>query len=464
MDGLRISENRISFVNATTDILRLEAEFFNASVLFTAKTIKGADIVDIIQYGTSEELNDDRSGYPILRLNEFDNVFIKEPARYCNKITEKEFKELQLKQHDVLICRTNGNPNLVGRSAIVMEDEPYAFASYLFRVQTNALILPQVLVAYLRGKYGRAEVEKYSMKGNQTNFSPAKFREIDVPVFERLFQEKIKKVFTYAYKLHISAKEMYAQAESLLNTYFNIDNYDDRSLTVKNFSDSFLRFGRLDAEYYQPKYDTLFDALNSISNSYLGGEDGLVSIMKSIEPGSEAYQDEGIPFVRVSDINKFEINEPSVKLSSTIIPNVETLFPHKDTILLSKDGSVGIAYKLQEDMKVITSGALLHLTVKDTNKVLPDYLTLVLNSPFVQLQAERDCNGAVIQHWKPSDIEKVLIPLLNMEKQRELSDMVQESFSLRKEAKRLLNNAIKTVEMAIETDEETALRWLNNQH
>ncbi len=62
-------------------------------------------------------------------------------------------------------------------------------------------------------------------------------------------------------------------------------------------------------------------------------------------------------------------------------------------------------------MEAITSGAILHLTIKEVSVVFPDYLTFVLNSPVVQLQAERDMNGAIIQHWKPSDIEKVIIPL-----------------------------------------------------
>ena len=48
-----------------------------------------------------------------------------------------------------------------------------------------------------------------------------------------------------------------------------------------------------------------------------------------------------------------------------------------------------------------------------------------------------------------------------MNKQKEIADKVQESFRLRKEAKRLLDNAIKAVEIAIETDEETALKWLS---
>ena len=55
--------------------------------------------------------------------------------------------------------------------------------------------------------------------------------------------------------------------------------------------------------------------------------------------------------------------------------DIAELKPKKDSILLSKDGSVGIAYKVEEDLDVITSGALIHLSVFD--EVLPDYLALV---------------------------------------------------------------------------------------
>ena len=195
----------------------------------------------------------------------------------------------------------------------------------------------------------------------------------------------------------------------------------------------------------------------------LGGSNGIVCISKSIEPGSEAYQDEGIPFVRVSDVSKYEITPPEIFLSKDVVPNIASLYPKKDTILFSKDGSVGIAYKLEQDEDIVTSGALLHLTIKNTSEVLPDYLTLVLNSPVVQMQAERDSNGAVIQHWKPSEIENVIIPILGMDKQKELVDMVQKSFVLRRQSKQLLEYAKQAVELAIEQGEDVALDWLNGK-
>ena len=82
--------------------------------------------------------------------------------------------------------------------------------------------------------------------------------------------------------------------------------------------------------------------------------------------------------------------------------------------------------------------------------MLPDYLTLVLNSSVVKLQAERDAGGSIIQHWKPSEIEDVIIPILPTSEQVTISKMLQQSFTLRKESKRLLQEAIQIVETAIE--------------
>ena len=213
--------------------------------------------------------------------------------------------------------------------------------------------------------------------------------------------------------------------------------------TCKKLSDSFLSSGRLDAEYYQPKYDYLFSHLSEFATSTIGE---LTDIRKSIEPGSDAYQETGVPFIRVSDLSKFGLSDTTIHLAGDY-HNV--IRPQKDTILLSKDGSVGIAYKVDEALDVITSGAILHLSLKSTD-VLPDYLTLVLNSPIVRLQAERDAGGSIIQHWKPTEIENVVIPILPMQIQQEIADKIRSSFKLRKESRYLLDEAKRMVEEEIE--------------
>ena len=706
LEGLEVKEIPLTEVYHS-GIMRMEAEFYNSASLPFSNTISASKAIIFSQYGTSKELNEDRLGYPVLRLNEFNSSFISAPAKYCNLLDYDTYRSLELKKNDVLICRTNGNPKLVGKSALVPKDYKYAFASYLFRVRPNLNIINSAtLVAYLNSKYGRIEIEKYSMVGNQANFSPAKFREITLPIFSQRLNNEIEQL-TYSafYKLEQSecvysdvekyllenlgmtdfaanpdAYNVKTLKESFLETgrfdaeyylpkyedycrlvqsYANgyeplgdvcnikdtnyipeenvrykyielanigksgeitgcdiqdgedlptrarrlvhqgdvivssiegslescalvTDDYDgalcstgfyvlqssklnpetlltlfkslpmqqlmkkgcsgtiltaiskpeleklpvpiirqevqeeiaqhvqksfalrkeamqlleNAKLTVeqaienggnllifnklqkqaiqeerfaawllltefgmlpttdkenktvktcKKLSDSFLLSGRLDAEYYQPKYDYLFSHLSEFATSTIGE---LTDIRKSIEPGSDAYQETGVPFIRVSDMSKFGLSDTAIHLNAEDYRDV--IRPKKDTILLSKDGSVGIAYKVEEPLNVITSGAILHLSLKSAD-VLSDYLTLVLNSPIVRLQAERDAGGSIIQHWKPSEIENVVIPILPMQIQQEIADKIKSSFKLRKESQQLLNDAKQMVEMTIES-------------
>ncbi|MBQ7421211.1 MAG: restriction endonuclease subunit S [Prevotella sp.] len=252
-----------------------------------------------------------------------------------------------------------------------------------------------------------------------------------------------------------AANELYQDTEYYLSGILGLDKVADNSnINIESIGNTFIKSGRLDAEYYRPQYGSLFGQLGKFNTRRLGE---LVSIHKSIEPGSNFYQAEGIPFVRVADFNKFGISESPIYLSRETF--AEIIRPKKDTILMSKDGSVGIAYKVEKDKDVITSSAILHLRIR-TISVLPDYLTTVLNSKAVQLQAERDAGGSIIQHWKPSEIENVIIPVLSMDVQEHIAQQVQESFRLRRESQQLLETAKRAVEVAISEKEESAFLYI----
>lgn len=77
------------------------------------------------------------------------------------------------------------------------------------------------------------------------------------------------------------------------------------------------------------------------------------------------------------------------------------------------------------------------------------------------MQAERDAGGSIIQHWKPSEIENVIIPILETEAQQEITNKVRDSFRLREESERLINFAKSAVEIAIEQNEDKAVELLN---
>ena len=468
MDGLNCREITLKEALANKD-KRIDSQFWTTHISKNQRYIysKIGKVILSSQYGMSIDMNTEKKGYPIFRMNELHHMLTDlEVEKYAN-VSSIEYQVFSLQNRDVLFNRTNSY-EWVGRTGIYYknDDTPFTYASYLVKfVPDSSIILPEYLTTFLNTGIGVKAIKARARQSvNQTNVNPEEVKEIEIPLLSMNLQREIEQLFIAANSHRVKALDLYRQAYKKLNGILQITSYAEKiAHSEKSLSNSFLTSGRLDAEYYHPKYDALFSTLSKHKTMPLGGSRGLVSIMKSIEPGSEAYLEEGIPFIRVSDVDKYEISTPPIMLSKDIAPNIEDLYPKKDTILLSKDGSIGIAYKLEKDMEAVTSGALLHLTVKDSNVVLPDYLTLVLNSPIVQLQAERDCNGAIIQHWKPSDIEKVLIPILDMSVQREIACKVQESFRLRAESKRLLDLAVKTVEMAIESDEESALLWLESK-
>lgn len=78
------------------------------------------------------------------------------------------------------------------------------------------------------------------------------------------------------------------------------------------------------------------------------------------------------------------------------------------------------------------------------------------------MRMEQDARHQKEKLKKCQLILDIYIPWLPIDKQEQISFKIQESFSLRRESKELLERAKQAVEMAIEKDEKTAMNWLSN--
>ena len=469
MDGLECSEILKNDLERT---LRIDSEFYKKENLNIGKLLQKIELFPLTYFTSISDGNhmsiSDKfvdKGVPYYRGQDVKSFFIEDSHPIC--IDEESFDSpwmlrSHLQKGDVLLSIVG----TIGKLSLVNSNRKATCSCKLAILRPKKDVSGETIATFLTSKYGQNQIKKYTRGAVQMGLILEDMEQLLIPNFSKQFIAKITELFANMNRIKSLSIEAYEEANYLLLKLLSFEEQPELNqiiYAIKPITDSFNRSGRLDAEYYHPKYDALFYTLSKHKTIPLGGGQGLVYIKKSIEPGSDAYLEEGVPFIRVSDVDKYEISTPSIRLSKNLVPNIKDLYPKKDTILLSKDGSIGIAYKINRDMEAVTSGALLHLTVKNPNIVLPDYLTLVLNSSIVQLQAERDCSGAVIQHWKPSDIEKVLIPILDMAQQQQISNKVEESFRLRNESKHLLDLAVKTVEMAIEVNEESALLWLESQ-
>ncbi len=406
-------------------------------------------------------LNDGLKGeIPYIRSGNVGDFFI--DKNDLTKISKRAHEQLPLSRtllHDVIMARKGK----IGGASVIFEDLVNCNCNenvikLTLKESFKNKIDPLYLATYLNCEYGKAQVIRNSTGNVQPWTSIYNIRKIKIKTLSKSFQSNINKLVNKAYNKIKESECKYSNCEKFLLQRLGLTHYEKNkdNIAIKSLSESFIENQRLDAEYYQPKYDEIIDIIKDNKYKRLGE---IVEIKKSIEPGSAAYQDEGIPFIRVSNLTKHEISQSEVFLDRKEFEK-EELKPKKDTILLTKDGSCGIAYKVNKDMDVITSGAILHLKITNA-EILPDYLTLVLNSITTKMQAERDAGGSVIQHWKPSEIEEVLIPILPLDLQKKIDKDIRDSYKLRKQSKKILEKAKKAVEIAIKEEEEQGIKYLN---
>lgn len=451
LEGLEISEIRNISLERT---LRLDAEFYSKFNLGQQKLFNNIGAQSLSNFATVSDGNHMSisdsfvdEGVPYYRGGDIYNVFIEStpsPLRIPKQIFDMPtMQRSHLQKGDVLMSIVGA---IIGNISLVTTDDMATCSCKLAIIRPHKnMLLPEYVGMYLMSKYGQQQIQKFRRGSGQTGLILEDFDQLLIPNIDTSVQKEVSELVNLSYKSFKESRLLQDSAEKFFLECLGLKDFNPKNetITVKLFSD-FALSGRLDAEYYRRKYDDLFEKLSKHNCKKLGS---IVSIKKSIEPGSDKYQQSGIPFIRVSDVSKYEIHETDLHLSEKDF-NIDNLRPHKNTILLSKDGSIGIAYKCDTDMDVITSGALLHLDVTDP-EVSSDYLTLVLNSVIVGLQAERDYSGAIIQHWKIEDIKKVIIPILSKETQEEIVEKVKQSFALRTESKKLLEMAKKKVEDVI---------------
>ncbi len=471
LEGLEAVELSSKDFNLDNFDFRLDAEYFLKSNLLFLKQLDNTGYKKIedfcyvtdgihtsIDYSETSNIKLISATSP--RENYFDvsrNAFISEIAHLNNPRTA-------LKENDIIISTVG----TIGNCAVATKDIlPANSDRHVGIIRCHRDFLASYISTFLLSKYGRFQTWRESTGNVQLNLFIYKIKTLKIAILSVNFQHEILNLVKSANFKRELSRQTYIDAETLLLQTIGLSNFKpaNEPVNIKNFKDSFLATGRLDAEYYQKKYEEVIRHIKAQKHERLAD---LVKIKKSIEPGSDAYSNEGLPFLRVSDYNKHGLSEPEKKLSASFCNDnkelLKGLMPKKETILFSKDGSVGTAYMLRTDKEMITSGAILHLTVKDKEQIMAEYLTLALNSKLVQMQAERDAGGSIILHWRVGEIEDVIVPVIEYPTQEKIAALVDESFALKKQSEQLLETAKRAVEIAIEQDEEAASAYIGDRH
>ena len=219
---------------------------------------------------------------------------------------------------------------------------------------------------------------------------------------------------------------------------------------------------RLDAEHFQPKYDDLYRQITHTGIETRRLEEIILPVMNGFD--CRDFVDEGTPYIRVGDIKKGRIDlESAFHIPLTADKIGKDISLHVGDVLFTRKGSFGNAAPVWDESKhaIISSEImLLRLRSEYKNAILPEYLVLFLNSLAGSIQAEKWAHGAAFYSITQEDLGCFVIPMISRHEQERLRGLMIQAESFRKQARFLLDQAKRAVEIAIEENEDAAMEFL----
>jgi type I restriction enzyme, S subunit len=137
------------------------------------------------RYGTSVKCAKAATGTPVLRVpNIARGVLDLSDLKYA-ELSPKENEILAAREGDVIICRTNGSLDLIGKAAVIPPlSRQHAFASYLIRLRLDKTrVLPNYFHVFLSGPAGRDQIEERARTtAGQFNLNLEILRNLQLPL------------------------------------------------------------------------------------------------------------------------------------------------------------------------------------------------------------------------------------------------------------------------------------------
>jgi restriction endonuclease S subunit len=429
---------------------RLDAEYYQPEYLEIDRKIRSfnnyllGDLITSFASGKNLPQLDDKSIGKIffVRTQNVRQILIdKEGISFVDPTVEKY---PLLNEGDILAVRVGEG---VGNTSIVTpEFAHHSYSDNIIRLRIKKLD-PYFVIIFLNSKAGLSYLERVSKGSARSLISSENIYTIKIPNLGEEINKFCKKTVFDATEKIRQSESLYSQAEDLLLQELGLKDFkiEEDLCYVVDISNA-KSAHRLDAEYFQPRYEKIIQKIKKQKIAYLGD---LVVMKKGFEPGSDEYQNEGKLFIRVSSISKQGILDKDQKyLNDELYQKLKNNFePKIGEILLTKDATPGIAYVLREPIEGIISSGIMRLKLKED--IESEYLALCINSIIGQMQIERDAGGSIIIHWKPEQIKKLQIPILSKSIQQKIADLIRKSHEARKKAKGLLEEAKHKVEKVI---------------
>ena len=374
MKGLEVSEVRLSEINLGD---RIDADYFTKANLQIDKRLKAlhtselrsfADFVASAFYPAATQLYSigdtpfircvDCIDFPLITKIQ-DESFEKIPMSF---VSENDGINL-LNQNDIVITKV-GSPCY---ASIIYEHDVVALSRTVMGLKNVRDINPFYLLIFLRSKYGFLQLLRARELTIQYQLTLERVKRILVFIPDTNFQHSIEIIVKDSIDKLKQSQSLYSEAEEILLTELGLKNWQpgSKAVNIKTLKESFLRTGRLDAEYYQPKYDETEAFITKYKNGY-----DIIRNLFMQNTDICDYAENAYNYIEIGDINTGDGSVSSNLIATDELPDNAKRIIHSGDILISKvrpyRGAVAVIDF--EDDNLIASGAFTVLHEKSDYK------------------------------------------------------------------------------------------------
>jgi len=359
---------------------------------------------------------------------------------------------------DFLISRLRSYLQEMGIVEQRPKEQLFSTEFLVFRQKTNyissstlfALCMTESVQTILkRGQYGTEHPRFYD------------FLLTNLPVPDCLLavDSAIQETMQKALRTRAMSRDIYQQAQTMLLSEIGLTNWTPKHQMafIQNYSAT--KYAeRIDAEYYQPKYDEIVKAIKG----YSGGHDMLGNLVSLKAEDCEINPRQEYKYIELANIaDNGEITGCMIEEGQSLPSRARRKVLAGDVIVSSIEGSLQSIALIQEEYNQALCSTGFH--VINSEVFNSETLLVLLKSVVGQMQLKKGCNGTILTAINKYELQKIVLPKISEEVQTQIQKKVIESFDLREQSKYLLGCAKQAVEMAIEQDEQAAIKWLENK-
>ena len=447
---------------------RLDSEFYLSKYLQVIQTLKSmshsrlGDFCFVTSGSTPPDRDESlEEGIILLKTRNIQEGYIdlSHDIFYIDKKLDDRLKSTKLKSQDILLNIVGATLEVIGRVAIVPSDFPRANitqAMALIRIKEEAKndFYPEYVFAFLFSKYGRLQVCRLARPTGQFNINHREVREILLPEMPLDFQLALVDLVDQSIKLLKRSKSIRLQAEKIILEELGFEQLPSQySLTYTANLSSCIENNRIDPEFYRPEYEVVSKKIAEIAESNSWMIKTIKEISEPLKYGASeklAYLDEGVPFLRITDVQDMDFDrELLCKISEEQAKKVKYAEVKEGDLVISRSGTLGLTIPISRELSGSIFGSYF-IRIRPKIEINHTYLAFYLNSILGKVQVERNSTGTIQTNLTIPVIEKMKLLIPQKEFQERISALVDESKALRHEAKRMLKYAKVRVEEEIE--------------